>query len=321
MQPVLSRAMRMLLGREHFDETELETLAKQIKADPSLMEPFADDDELDTHVATPLVAKDNLGLLIDALEGSGIRTKPISGAIVELTEPGLRIAMRPKGLTEDMLVTYLDGLNPTLRRFAHQLWRAGERMPLVLGTAEIGAFRSVHAAWVGSEGVKRIRNFAELLELVAAWNGTSPAVDDWLSAQRSVRAEARQQVEAMMKLAALRVATIRAQQVAAAKLRLQEELGRFLICAEPDTDDLNGKLHGMTQDRTATAERLRRVFHRLGGYPDWPVAKLLALRSLRDNMTANQIKTRLTGRELDAAMDDPRWAVLDGGQIEVAALH
>jgi hypothetical protein len=102
--------------------------------------------------------------------------------------------MRPKGLTEDMLVTYLDGLNPTLRRFAHQLWRAGERMPLVLGTAEIGAFRSVHAAWVGSEGVKRIRNFAELLELVAAWNGTSPAVDDWLSAQRSVRAEARQQL-------------------------------------------------------------------------------------------------------------------------------
>ena len=135
----------------------------------------------------------------------------------------------------------------------------------MLGTAE--SARSLG----GGDGVKRIRNVAELRELVAAWNGTSPAVDDWLSTQRSVRAEARQQIEAMMKLAALRVATIRAQQVAAAKLRLQEELGRFLICAEPDTDDLNGKLHRMTQDRTATAERLRRVFHRLGGYPDWPV--------------------------------------------------
>ena len=33
------------------------------------------------------------------------------------------------------------------------------------------------------------------------------------------------------------------------------------------------------------------------------------LRSLRADMTANQIKTRLTGRELDAAMDDPRWTV------------
>src|ERR1019366_2360384 len=104
--------------------------------------------------------------------------------------------------------------------------------------------------------------------------------------------------------------TIRAQQIAAAKIRLQEELGRFLICAEQDTDDLNGKLHRMTQDRTATADRLRRVFHRLGEYPDWTAAKLQSLRSLRDDMTANQIKTRLPGRELDAAMEDPRWAVV-----------
>ena len=163
-----------------------------------------------------------------------------------------------------------------------------------------------------SRGVKRIGNFGELRELVAAWDGSSPALDDWLSAQRIVRAEARQEVERMMKLGSSRVATIRAQQVAAAKLRLQEELGRFLICAEPDTDDLNGKLHRMTQDRTATAERLCRVFHRLGGYPDWPIAKLQALRSFRDDMSANQIKTRLTGRELDAALDDPRWAVIDG---------
>jgi hypothetical protein len=58
------------------------------------MEPFADEDELDTHVATPLVAKDDLGLLINALEGSGIGAKPIGDAIVELTEPGLRIAMQ-----------------------------------------------------------------------------------------------------------------------------------------------------------------------------------------------------------------------------------
>jgi hypothetical protein len=80
-------------------------LAAQIKADPSLMEPFADDDDVDTHVETPLVAKDDLGRLIEALEGSGIPTKIISNAVIELTEPGLRIVFRPKGLTEDMLVT------------------------------------------------------------------------------------------------------------------------------------------------------------------------------------------------------------------------
>jgi superfamily II DNA or RNA helicase len=319
MQPVLSRAMRMLLGREHFNETELAALAEQIKNDPSLIEPFADDDEVDTQVDVPLVAKGDLGVLIGALEGSGVGSKPINDTVVELSEPALRIAIEPKGLAEDLSATYLDGLNPTLRRFAHQLWRPGERLPLVLGTSENGAFRSSHAAWVGLEGIKRIRNFAELRELVTAWNGASPALDDWLSAQRIVRAEARQEVEDMMNRATLRVATIRAQQIEAAKLRLQEELGRFLICAEPDTDDLNGKLHGMTLDGTATAARLRRVFHRLGGYPDWSLPTLQALRSFRDNMTANQIKSRLTGRELDAALDDPRWAVIDGGQAVIGA--
>jgi hypothetical protein len=205
-------------------------------------------------------------------------------------------------------------LNPALRRFAHQLWRPGERLPLVLGTAESGAFRSVQAAWVGSEGTKRVRDFAELDELVAAWDGASPAVDDWLSAQRRVRGEAWQEVEVMMKQASMRVATIREQQVAAARFRLQDELGRFLICAEPDTDDLTGKFHRMTLDPTATAERLRRAYHRLGGYPDWPVAKLQALRSFRDDMTANQIKWRLMGHELEAALDDPRWAVIYSSQ-------
>ena len=308
MQPVLSRAMRMLLGREHFDETELEKLTAQIKADPTLMEPFADDEDIDTHVDTPLVAKSDLSLLINALEGSGLQTKTISNTVVEVIEPGLRIALHPSGLTDDAVASYLDGLNPILRRLAHELWRPGERMPLVLGTAESGAFRVVKPVWVKPDGVHHLRNFTELHELAMAWDGVSPPLDVWLSAERAVRAEARRKLEDMANLAATRVSTIRSDQIAAAKFRLQEELGRFLICIAPDTDDLNGKLHRMTQDRNATAERLQRVFYRLGEYPDWSLPKLEALREWRDAMSANQIKTRLTGRELDAAMDDPRWA-------------
>jgi hypothetical protein len=308
MQPVLSRAMRMLLGREDVDERELETLAAQIKADPTLMEPFADDEDVDTHVDAPLVAKKDLSLLINTLDGSGLQTKAISNTVVELTEPGLRIALQPGGLTDDAVATYLDGLNPTLRRLAHELWRPGERMPLVLGTAESAAFRVVNAVWVGSDRVQHLRNFEELYELTRAWDGVSPPIDVWLSAERTVRAEARRQLEDMANLALARGSTMRADQIAAAKIRLQEELGRFLICFAPDTDDLNGKLHRMTQDRNATAERLQRVFYRLGEYPDWSPSKLEALRQWRDAMSANQIKTRLTGRELDAAMDDPRWA-------------
>jgi hypothetical protein len=183
------------------------------------------------------------------------------------------------------------------------LGKPGSRNPTTRHTRLLIA-RSLRA-----DGVQYLRNFTELRQLVSAWDGASPAVDVWLSAEQSARAEARRQLESMVELMRSRVSNIRTQQISAVKLRLQEELGRFLVCAEPDTDDLNGKLHRMTEDRNATADRLRRVFHRLGEYPDWPSAKLQALRSLRNEMSVNQIKTRLTGRELDAAMDDPRWTV------------
>ena len=286
MQPVLSRAMRMLLGREHFDDTELEKLAAQIKSDPTLMEPFADDEDIDTDVDTPLVRKSDLSLLIDALDGSGLQTKAASSTVVELIEPRLRIALQPSGLTDDTAATYLDGLNPALRRLAHELWRPGERMPLVLGTAESGAFRVVKAVWVKSDGVRYLRNFTDLHELAMAWDGVSPPLDVWLSAERTVRAEARRKLEDIANLADTCVVTIRSEQIAAAKFRLQEELGRFLVCAAPDTDDLNGKFHRMTRDRNATAERLQRVFHRLG---DTRIGLYRRLRRCANGVTPCQL--------------------------------
>ena len=100
---------------------------------------------------------------------------------------------------------------------------------------------------------------------------------------------------------------MRQQQMGAARLRLIEELGRMLICFEPDTDDLNGKLYRLASQNTPTATRLRRVMERLGGYPDWELRHIVALREFRETLNGHQAQTRLTGRELDAALDDPRW--------------
>jgi len=94
----------------------------------------------------------------------------------------------------------------------------------------------------------------------------------------------------------------------AASHRLIEELGRLLICIEPDTDDLNGKFHRLASEQTPTAHRLQNVFQRLGGYPNWEAQHVADLRGFRDDLAPSQIKTRLTGRELDAALADPRWA-------------
>jgi hypothetical protein len=102
----------------------------------------------------------------------------------------------------------------------------------------------------------------------------------------------------------------RTAQVEAARLRLIEELGRMLICFEPDTDDLNGKFHRLSNERSPTADRLKTVFARLGNYPEWDAFHLADLRKYRAELTPAQVKTRLTGRELDAALSDPRWAMM-----------
>ena len=90
---------------------------------------------------------------------------------------------------------------------------------------------------------------------------------------------------------------------------LIEELGRTLICFEPDTDDLNGKFHRLASEKSPTADRLQHVFAHLEFYPVWDEFRIADLREYRATLTATQVKTRLTGRELDAALHDPRWVM------------
>jgi hypothetical protein len=70
----------------------------------------------------------------------------------------------------------------------------------------------------------------------------------------------------------------------------------------------NGKFHRLATEQTPTATRFQGVFKRLGQYPNWDAHHIAALRDFRDTLGSAQVKTRLTGRELDAALDDPRWA-------------
>ena len=110
MQPVLSRAMRMLLGRKHqFNEAELAKLrfVEQTKNDPSLMEPFAEDDPVDTQDRYVAGGKDHVQTADRSLGRIRCRHKAPQrrGGRTYRTE---RFALRcePKGLTEDTTPTY-----------------------------------------------------------------------------------------------------------------------------------------------------------------------------------------------------------------------
>jgi superfamily II DNA or RNA helicase len=73
MQPVLSRALRMLMGREEFDEDTLARVAEDIRADPTLMQAFPGDDPAELTAEPVLVSPTDAEALLAALDGTGIR--------------------------------------------------------------------------------------------------------------------------------------------------------------------------------------------------------------------------------------------------------
>jgi hypothetical protein len=172
--------------------------------------------------------------------------------------------------------------------------------------------------WVSAEGVREVRSFLDLQVLLGGWDGRETPNGAWRTARMQLTDAARQTVLERAKRCAIVVETSKAAQLEAARLRLVEELGRTLVCFEPYTDDLNGKFHRLAAERTATAERLLGVFHRLCRYPEWNEFQIADLREFRAALNASQVKTRLTGRELDAALSDPRWAMAPAGGSSLA---
>lgn len=73
------------------------------------------------------------------------------------------------------------------------------------------------------------------------------------------------------------------------------------------TVDLNGLLYQHISRDLASSRRLAQCLEKLGGYPEWYPELCRDLESFARVLTENQRKARLLGKELDAALEDPRW--------------
>ncbi len=96
-------------------------------------------------------------------------------------------------------------------------------------------------------------------------------------------------------------------QLAAARLRLVRELGHYLACLDQGVDDLNGLLYEHSLRDNPSAQRLQRCLECIGGYPDWDPELVRELRAFSQIVTPARRQGRLIGKELDAALEDPRW--------------
>ena len=309
MQPVLSCALRMLMGHDHFDEDALARMATEIRDDPAVMEVFPDSDAEELPFESPLLSQADTEALLAALDGTGIEVTAESNNRHRIGNAPLRIVTDPAGVEDHVDAACIDGLDPRQWALLRQLQRPGERSPFVVAGAEQDGFRVLLCAWLDAGRAMVPSSFADLKARVVAWDGTEPDAGLW----HTVRGDLEEQARSLVNLQAARAADIRKcaanDQVNAARLRLTEELGRLLVCFSPDTDDLNGKFHRLGQEATPTATRLRRVFQRLGSYPNWSDRHLSEIRAAHADLRPTQITSRRTGRELDAALDDPRWPI------------
>jgi superfamily II DNA or RNA helicase len=311
MQPVLARARRMLQKQEAVDLDALSAAEDQIRQDPVLTEVYVESSAVDHATETPTLTRAQVADAIQYLRpGFGFRIKQGGTGAWAVSGAGIRkfsTSAELKVLESDDTVEPLSPFSERVRELAERLGRPGERLPLVVGSFQRGAFRVSVAYWLKSTQTVKVTSFAQLRTLVDEWDGTYPDPGEWQRFEQAAQKEAQAEVAAREASAETRECAAMERQVAAARLRLLRELGRYLVCVANDAADLNRTLYEQMNRDIASADRLKACLDRLAGLPEWPAELTRELSEFRQQVTTNQRKARLLGSEIDAALEDPRW--------------
>jgi hypothetical protein len=313
MQPVLARARRMLLGQEAPNPDDLRGTAAQVERDPMAHETYIESAaEATGDVASPLSRRQIESALgyLNSEFGFKVRstrelgTHALSGRGVSRSI----VSCQVEALERDRKVVPLSPLEPRLRGMLDALSRPGERLPLVIGSCQLGTFRASVAFWVGEGALAPVNSMDDLSRRVDTWDGTYPAPELVQRAEQDAQQAAAKHVKLLETRACEREQEMRERQIEAARLRLKRELGCYLVCLGFGTADLNGVLYQQMSRDIATAQRLKQCLEKLGGYPDWPTELRGELEDFIHGLPENQRRARLLGSEIDAALNDPRWA-------------
>lgn len=176
--------------------------------------------------------------------------------------------------------------------------------PLVLETCASGSYRCCEARWVGAEGISVVESVRQLAEWADAWDGAPPPPDLRLQAQNQARAAAQERVRAMQAAAQAEEESNLRSQIDAAHRRLRRELACTLRAL--GDGDLDTLLHRAVQ-RELPGGRYHQALQLLGGYPVWHAEEIVHAETFVRLASAKQLKARVAGSEVDAAINDPRW--------------
>lgn len=317
MQPVLAVARRMLLRQAEVDPHALETAADTAGSDLMAKESYVESVAIAGPSHRPGLDRAALAHAFSTFDGSfgvkaSIDEEAGTVALIGPTGEEVRFGNRLDALERDKTLRPLSPFDQSLRSIEEWLRRAGERLPLVIGTFERGAFRSAVALWVPGPEPTEIEDYVGLDALVQAWDGTYPDPAKWVTSLQVAQKTAERRVLAMEASAHQREEEAIARQRASARERLQREIGRYLAALDADLSDLNGLWNYQIQKDIQSSRRLRAALEKLGGFPEWDEDLVEDLREFKGTVSESQKRSRQMGKEIDAALEDPRWRVRAG---------
>ena len=313
MQPVLARAKRMLRGEEPVDPHALEVEASQAEDDPLAAETYLESIASLGAETTAAYESDNLRRVLGSLAPETGITVKMHKQQDRCTLSGhgfskIRFGLTTGALEEDPTLQPLTPNSEELRQLVKALTRAGENLPLVIGSHRQGTFRVASAFWLGVQGAVRIRSLPDLEEFLAGWDGKAPDPIVWRDCLLKAESEAAFVASVLMEQSTLKTERSKARQLEAARIRVTQELGRYLACAGANPWELpQAFFERMRQSQSTFGARLRECFNRLGGYPQWSSHFCNDLRDWIETLPEHRRNGRLAGMEVDAAMHDPRW--------------
>ncbi len=312
MQPVLALARPMLLGKTSFNDLAISEAVSGIGS--LAAETYVEGEASPDTGGPPPVSRLEVRKALESLSeaAAGVTARPAAKPnVVTVSGPEFRsvsFGSAAETLEHDPELEPLSPLSPLVARLAEALVRPGELLPLAIGSHQNGGFRRSVALWVSERTPEPVPSLQNLKARLESWNGAYPDPSRRFDAEEQARAQARAEVEAMRERALQREAHGREQQVEAARLRLRRELGRYLVSVDPTVVDFNGLLHKQLGRDFATASRLRKVLELLAEYPVWPEDLKDELREFAQSQRPSERKGRVIGKEIDAAIADPRWS-------------
>ncbi|MCS7310856.1 MAG: hypothetical protein NZ741_11610, partial [Armatimonadetes bacterium] len=191
-------------------------------------------------------------------------------------------------------------------RILRKLRSQGTRLPLVVASAEEGAFRVSVAYWVGGGKVEAVSTYDDLERCLQAWDGSVPDLRLWREAHERGLQEARNEVAVRREQVERRWQEGLRRQVEAARYRLERELLR-LLCAVDGRRDPNMVWHELMREAGERARWLQEAAQRLGYPYRWTAEQVSEARQWVQAQPVQRQETLRLGSSLQAALQDPRW--------------